>query len=139
MSSALLSMSQIAQLARVERPVVTVWRTRSEGSALPFPAPVAVDGGTMRFSADDVVQWLESTGRGNNRSVSADLGAHRDAPASASADSVTALIALRAAVGRPLAGLSLDTLLDAADAADPDDDCLFTEVQAVTPHADLAR
>lgn len=139
MSSALLSMSQIAQLARVERPVVTVWRTRSEGSALPFPAPVAVDGGTMRFSADDVVQWLESTGRGNNRSVSADLGAHRDAPASASADSVTALIALRAAVGRPLAGFSRHALLDAADAVDPDDDCLFTEIEAIGARADLVR
>ncbi|WP_168914659.1 hypothetical protein [Microcella flavibacter] len=139
MSSALLSMSQIAQLARVERPVVTVWRTRSEGSAFPFPAPVDADGGTMRFSADDVVQWLESTGRGNNRSASADLGAHRDVPAQASADSVTALIALRAAVGRPLAGLSRDALLDAADAADPDDDFLFTETEAISAHADLAR
>lgn len=138
MPTALLSLTQIAQLARVERPVVSVWKRRAEGSAFPFPAPAAAQDGALLFEADDIVRWLESTGRGNNRSAAADVAAHRSAPVSASAGGVTALIALRAALGRPLAGLTAGELLDAADAADPDDDCLYSEVEAIDDLAELS-
>lgn len=138
MTTALLSLTQIAKLARVERPVVSMWKRRAEGSAFPFPAPADSQDGALLFDADDIVRWLETTGRGNNRTVAADAAAHRGTPASASADGVTALIALRAAIGRPLAGLAAGELLDAADAADPDDDCLYSEVEAIADPAGLS-
>ena len=39
-SALLMSMSDIAALARVQRPVVSVWRTRAARTHLPFPVPV---------------------------------------------------------------------------------------------------
>ena len=59
-----LTMQQVAALAGVKRPVVSVWRSRSAGSKHPFPAPV--DPARLVFSADEVGSWLRVTGRGNN-------------------------------------------------------------------------
>ncbi|MDZ4232217.1 MAG: DNA-binding protein, partial [Dietzia sp.] len=59
-----LTMQQIADLAEVKRPVVSVWRSRSTGSDSPFPAPVHP--AQLVFSAHEVGRWLRVTGRGNN-------------------------------------------------------------------------
>lgn len=124
----LLSMSEIASLAQVRRPVVTVWRARAAGSDHPFPSPVTKRGTQLLFDAEQIAAWLEQTGRGNNTRADGDVAAHAARPESTSIDSVTALLALRASIGRPLAGLSRDELLDEADGVDPDDAAFFSEV-----------
>lgn len=57
----LVTMSEIAVLAQVKRPVVSTWRRRYPD----FPAPVAANGGGPRFHGQAVVEWLIATGRGN--------------------------------------------------------------------------
>ncbi len=56
-----MSLADVARLARVQRPAVSMWRSRPV-AGVPFPAPQA-DG---RFLADDVVSYLRTTGLGNN-------------------------------------------------------------------------
>lgn len=59
-----LTMSAIAKMARVQRPVVSVWRTRFAHSDDPFPEPVRTE--TLEFDRVEVSEWLQRTGRGNN-------------------------------------------------------------------------
>src|ERR1019366_9046085 len=73
--SLLISLADVARLARVQRPVVSMWRSRSAATGIPFPAPVERAGAQERFDADQVVSWLELTGRGNNPDVRADVAA----------------------------------------------------------------
>ncbi|SHJ80695.1 hypothetical protein SAMN02745244_03307 [Tessaracoccus bendigoensis DSM 12906] len=54
----LITAADVAMIARVRRPVVTMWRKRYADA---FPS--AIDG---RFDADLVVAWLTAHGRGNN-------------------------------------------------------------------------
>ena len=132
----LMSLSDIAALARVQRPVVSVWRTRSAHSAAPFPAPITRQHGSDLFDAAQIGRWLRDTGRGNNPEATEDAAAYA-APASHTHDSafagVTALLALRAAREESLAGLTAAGLVDAADEHDPHDDLLFRETDAVGP------
>ena len=72
-----LSLPDVAQLARVQRPVVSVWRTRSAGSGSPFPAPIATELGQEWFGAAEIVDWLEATGRGNNPDARQDAARSR--------------------------------------------------------------
>lgn len=56
----LITAADVAMVARVRRPVVSMWRKRyAEADAF----PEAVDG---RFDAERVVRWLSAHGRGNN-------------------------------------------------------------------------
>jgi hypothetical protein len=133
-SPLLMTMSDIAALARVRRPVVTVWRTRAARNGIPFPAPVLRERGQEFFDAGQVGSWLTETRRGNNPDASADAAAYAAPPRSAHAEgdtfpAVTALLALRSLIGGPLRALSPDELLDAADEHDPDDDLLYREVE----------
>ena len=57
----LITATDVAMIARVRRPVVTMWRKRYAGTDA-FPAP-DIDG---RFDAEGVVGWLSEHGRGNN-------------------------------------------------------------------------
>lgn len=132
-----LSLADIAALARVQRPVVTTWRSRSRATAHPFPTPLGASSGQERFAVDDVVAWLTATGRGSNPDAAAEAVLHAEPAGSADvrrrhADSLTALLALSAARDTRLTGLSAAELLDAADAEDPDDDCLYREIAAFT-------
>ena len=70
MATGTLTMSDIAALAQVKRPVVSVWRRRPTvtGELLPLPSAVDKRHGIEFCAAADVVEWLVSTGRGNNRS-----------------------------------------------------------------------
>ena len=70
-----MTLSDVAALAQVQRPVVSMWRKRSAASAHPFPAPAALDGGRELFDADQVGAWLEATGRGNNTEARYDAAA----------------------------------------------------------------
>lgn len=56
-----MTMSDVARLAGVRRPVVTVWRKRYAGSERPFPAPVDLVRGVERFARDEIVGWLVAT------------------------------------------------------------------------------
>lgn len=120
-STLLMTMSDVAALARVQRPVVSVWRTRAAGAAHPFPAPVDERRGQSLFDAGQVGQWLVDTQRGNNPHARADAAAHAALGARAQPDAaetferVRALLALRHSLGRSLRGRSDNELLDAAD------------------------
>lgn len=134
----LMTMSDISELARVQRPVVSVWRSRSAHTESPFPQPVTHRGGQDLFDAGEVATWLTSTGRGNNPDASADAAAHAslDRASSKSASTfsaVTALLALRKSVGRQFGALSAADLLDLADEHDPDDGFLYSELEAAGP------
>lgn len=62
-----MTLSDVAALAQVQRPVVSMWRKRSTGSAQPFPGPVAFEGGRELFDADQVAAWLAATDGGTTR------------------------------------------------------------------------
>jgi len=130
-----LSLPDIALTAGVQRPVVSMWRTRHAGGPSPFPPPVADDAGPPRFRASDVVAWVERTGLGKNPHFAADVAVRgvldarpgRDRPT----DGLLALLCLRAYASTALADLSPDDVLDLADELDPDDEFLYREVEAL--------
>lgn len=132
----LMTMADIAALARVQRPVVSVWRTRAARSDTPFPSPVSRRRGQELFDAHQVGQWLTDTHRGNNPEASMDAAAYA-APddsagvAGSTLSAVTALLALRGQLGTPLGALSDADLLDAADEHDPDDALFYREIDDI--------
>lgn len=137
----LMTMRDIAGLARVQRPVVTVWRKRSRATAHPFPAVHLRSGSQELFLREDVVAWLEETRRGNNPNVRADAAAHSllDATGTRAAEALSALLTLRHLTAEPFGDASSDDLLDTADEHDPDDRCLLSELERATDLAALAR
>jgi hypothetical protein len=130
----LISLPDIALLAAVQRPVASMWRRRPAQIGGPFPPAVIKEGRQELFDAAAVVEWLEATGRGNNRNARADLAAFaalREAPLSDPTvlAGVTGLLCLIAISGQVPEGA--DELLDLADEHDPDDEYLYAEVQAL--------
>ncbi|MBP2412275.1 hypothetical protein JOF48_001074 [Arthrobacter stackebrandtii] len=129
-----ISLAEIAALTRVKRPVVSMWRRRSEDTETPFPEAVQLKGGQQLFDAGQVQDWLAATGHGNNPQAVQDMAAFarhdssRTDPAAAFA-ATTALITLRRLNGGPLGELGTDDLLDAADENDPDDEFLYSEIE----------
>lgn len=145
-----ISLADVALLARVQRPVVSMWRTRAAGTDNPFPDALTSDRGQPSFDAVEVAEWLATTGRGNNPKPSDDITAFATVTgASARTDravfnALTALLCLKVASGRALGGLGKDDLLDLADENDPDDEFLYAEMESigerlpsVAQHADL--
>ncbi|RNL51398.1 hypothetical protein [Arthrobacter oryzae] len=135
-----MTLSDVAALAQVQRPVVSMWRKRSAGSAHPFPGPAALEGGRELFDADQVAGWLEATGRGNNPEAHNDAAAFARMPATAAGsvqgntlDALTALLTLKAMTGKALGSLTPDELLDLADECDPDDLSLYSELEILGP------
>ena len=137
-----LSLPDVAQLARVQRPVVSVWRTRSAGSGSPFPAPIATELGQEWFGAAEIVDWLEATGRGNNPDARQDAAAFASLQDSSPVGDeqvfhgLTALLCLAAASGGALRGMDAADVLDLADEHDPDDECLYAEIDALGERLD---
>lgn len=133
----LVTLRDIADLARVQRPVVSMWRRRSAAGSDPFPSSTAAANGQEVFPLESVVDWLERTGRGNNPA------AREDASAAASLDllpaaeqagafhGLAALLALKADLAIELGGLTAGDLLELADQVDPHDLCLFREIEAL--------
>ena len=104
----LLGLSDVARLAGVHRPVVSVWRQRAAGSGAPFPPAVKVRDGQEFFDGSAVARWLAQTGRGNNPTATEDVvafgtvtGSAVTGPATLSA--LTALLTLTVMAGRHLA------------------------------------
>ncbi len=131
---ALVTLSDIAALAHVQRPVVSMWRTRSAGSAHPFPATTQRLNGRDAFLLEDVVAWLEATGRGNNPAVRQESAAATaldvlpEAERLRAVDGLLALLALKAQLGTSLSGLGAEDLVDLADDVDPHDRSLHQEI-----------
>lgn len=127
--STTLTLADVARLARVQRPVVSMWRRRPL-AGLSFPQPTA-DG---RFAAEDVVAYLHQSQRGNNPSAAAELALLQLRQLDAShLDTLAALLTLRGLTDEPLTGLDADQLVDLADELDPDDTHLFHEVCSANP------
>lgn len=126
----LLTLTDVARLAQVRRPVVSMWRKRPSPTGHPFPAAASMRGSQELFEANDIARWLTDTGRGNNPHAALDAAAHglstMDAPLA-----MTALVAIQALTGRPLSTLSADDILDIADELDPDDTYLYSEIEAL--------
>lgn len=137
----LVTAADVARLARVRRPVVSVWRTRYANSAEPFPEalPGAAD---VRFDLDQVGQWLALTGRGNNADVLADLDRFRGVGDAAVSQLMrdSALVALRHALGGDLGDVTTEWLCERAREVDPGDTHLLREiVTSTTLESDAAR
>ncbi|WP_137723541.1 helix-turn-helix transcriptional regulator [Prescottella subtropica] len=136
----LLTMRDIADLARVQRPVVTMWASRFRGGDRPFPRPVSWDGRTPRFDAEEVAEWVRSRSLGNSDSFAQDMAVlavfeqATELGPTVVADGVTALLCLKALLGEQLSEWCADDLVDEAEEVDPDDEFLFSEVQALGEH-----
>ncbi|TCK21943.1 hypothetical protein [Pseudonocardia endophytica] len=127
---ATVTLQDIADLAHVRRHVVTMWRRRPRvrGRVVPFPEPMSSADGAEHFDRDEIVAYLQATGRGNN------VEAEQDAPAlsvpdGVDAEDVVALLALHAATGEDVDGRSAADLADLARRVDPGDDLLLSEVR----------
>ncbi|WP_459793152.1 hypothetical protein [Arthrobacter sp. AD-310] len=137
-----MTLADVAALARVQRPVVSMWRKRSSDSHLPFPVPSGQLNGSELFDAGDITAWLEATGRGNNPEARNDVAAFARMLVPANAEvqdgrrmfnGLTSLLALKVITGQDLSPRTTDELLDAADEADPDDLFLYAELEALGP------
>ena len=136
-----LALPDVARLAGVQRPAVSMWRRRYAAAERPFPRPVARVDSRELFDADEVVGWLEATGRVNGRDIRADVAAHA-LPAgltlsgdSAAFDGLSALLALKAATDTTLDGLTAEQLTALAASVDPRDTHLFREVDRLGARA----
>lgn len=126
-----LTLADVAVLARVQRPVVSMWRRRPHAQAGAFPAAVVRVGGVDRFDRDEVVAWLVASGRGNNPDVATDaaLQMRPPVPTPDGQALVESLALVRIGTGESLAGLDREDLLDLADEVDPDNRCLYSEIE----------
>lgn len=116
-----MSLSDIARLAGVQRPVVSMWRTRYRNSSHPFPDPVRQRGdrGAVLFKEDDVRAWLEATGRGNNPDARTEQALHDDRPSRllAALGRASALLLLQHLCGESLEDSTESALSDAVRSA----------------------
>lgn len=139
----LVTLSDVAALAHVRRPVVSMWRSRHTRGDVPFPPAVARHDGREVFRLGEVIDWLEGTSHGNNSAARQDAAAAAALDLlppderAAAVDGLIALLALKAQVGTPLRALEPADLVDLADEVDPDDACLYSEI--ATLGRDAAR
>ena len=125
-----LTQADIARLAGVRRPVVSMWRQRYKAGDRPFPGACGTEGGIDVFDYAEVVHWLGSTGRGTNAYVVDEAPLHT-APPVAGVDAfrlTEALVVLGGTTGEALTGLDADDILALAEDVDLDDRCLLSEV-----------
>lgn len=137
MQSPTMTAEDVARLAMVTRQAVTNWRRRPNTAAgvLPFPPPLSAEG-VERFAADEVVAWLEKTGRGRNAEARADAPAF-SLREGLGLDEVVTMLALRSMCDSDLAAMSAVELAALAYEADPDDVFLRSEVLGIGAQADL--
>src|SRR5699024_4817402 len=99
------------------------------------PEPASTIDGRDRFALEDVVTWLEITGRGNNRHVREEAALHAildlGLPQAVVLAGVSTLLTLKSATGSQLASMSAADILVAADDVDPRDDYLYREIAAL--------
>lgn len=137
----LMSMRDIAELAGVRRPVVTMWRRRHAS----FPPPAGGNVSHPLFDPRSVADWLIGTERAERERIGPDLslytiaGLGRRLPAGDLVALVTALICLRYLDGdEPLADGPeniVAALRDRAAHTDTADELLRAEIQRMPPDA----
>lgn len=137
----LMSMRDIAEMASVRRPVVTMWRRRHPD----FPALAGGDAAHPLFDPEQVVEWLIATDRADRSRIEPDLSLYtlanlrRDMAPAELVAVTTSLICLRDLDGdEPLAGGTDEvaaSIRDRAAAADPGDELLLSELRSVPPDA----
>ncbi|MEU3020736.1 hypothetical protein ABZ635_25505 [Nocardiopsis sp. NPDC007018] len=133
-SPLLLSLSDIAGLARVQRPVVSTWRRRHSD----FPSPMAENDSRAWFDGHAVADWLTSTGLGNTPAdeIGPELVAHglvrvaEGVGAQRLVSVLGALLCLQYMDEKPLADTTKDALLTRAEHMDPDDEFFLRELSA---------
>lgn len=130
----LISLPQIAALARVQRPVVSMWRTRFASGRDAFPAPVSAHSHQELFDASQVAEWLAETSHGKNPDAVADAAAFASADdagltGGAYRSVVESLLALRVLDGMPL---TQGDLQERAASADPGDAALRREIESLS-------
>jgi len=138
----LMTMTDIAEFAGVQRPVVSNWRRRPVG----FPDPAGGDEKQPLFDPRQVADWLLARGRIDREQAEQELSlfmltglaARYEGPDVIAA--VTALICLRYRAGEndPLAEGAADPVAAARALAmdfDPNDRVLLTEIQSIPPAA----
>ncbi len=125
-----LTLQDVADLAKVQRPVVSMWRKRPmvRGVSIPFPDPVDTVDGVVRFARDEVVSWLARTGRGNNVEHEYDAPAI-SVPDDAALEDVVTLLCWHVLTSEDLAGRSHADLVRLADQFDPENTVLATEIR----------
>lgn len=132
-----LTLQDIADLAHVSRPVVSMWRRRprARGATVTFPPPIPSAGRVDLFDRDEIVAYLETTGRGNNAEVRQDAPAV-SVPDGIDLEDVVTLLCLQALTGDELDGRTATQLVELAERVDPHDRFLLQEVQdaAGSPH-----
>lgn len=135
-----LTLQDIANLAHVQRPVVSAWRRRTSvrGQHVPFPEVVETVGGVERFDREDIVEWLRRTRRGKNTEARLDAPA-LSVPESVTMDELVLWLCLSAATGAELANTTAAQRLRLARDVDPDDQWLLREVAATKPGPDTLR
>lgn len=102
-----LTMQDIADLARVRRPVVSVWRERySASSSTPFPEPEREQ--PLLFEVTEIADWLAATGRGNNPEAALEAVLHSSAATELidKSDHASALLLAQTLLGEPLGAIS---------------------------------
>jgi hypothetical protein len=142
-TAVLMTMTDIAELAEVQRPVVTTWRRRHAD----FPAPAGGDESQPLFDPLVVASWLLMTGRISPERAEQELvlfmltglAARYRGPDVVAA--VTALLCLRFLAGEsdPLCDGAGDPVAAAralARRTDPNDGVLLAEVRAIPADAD---
>lgn len=107
-----LTMQAIADLAQVQREVVSMWRSRYADSPHPFPQPVEAD--ERRFEAAAIADWLRISGRGNNPDAPLEAVLHSSLfdRMLHQLDAASTLLLVHDQLGGPLSGLSSREVLD---------------------------
>jgi hypothetical protein len=134
----LMSMPEIAELAHVQRPVVTTWRRRHKD----FPKQAGGDAAHPLFFAREAADWLIMTGRADRDAIEPEIGLHTLAalagqyPGQDLVAAITALICLRYLAGEnePLADGTDDVIAalhDRASIIDPNDRLCLSEIHAI--------
>ena len=129
-----LTMQDVADLAKVRRPVVSMWRKRPtvRGVSIPFPAPVSTVDGVERFASGEIVDYLQRSGRGNNADAPLDVPAVA-VPDGIDLEDVVTLLALHALTGDDMAGSTREARVRRAMEHDPDNQLLVSEIEALDP------
>jgi hypothetical protein len=134
--SILMSMTDIADLAEVQRPVVTTWRRRHAD----FPQPVGGDPSSWLFDPTQVAEWLVARGTIGTERAGQELALYKLTGAAGRyrgpdfIAAVTSLVCLRYLIdeNEPLAeDDAIAAVRHGAAVADPDDALLLSEVRAI--------
>lgn len=133
--ASLVTMAEIARIAGVSRQAVTNWRSRS--SVVPFPSPTPAMNGIEQFDREEVVDWLEATGRGLNEDARLDAPAVA-VPEGLAVDDAVVMLALRSGAAQDIGPLTPDERRALARKLDPDDRYLLAEVTPLAADDALA-